>query len=125
MEKIVVVEDNEQNRELIVELLKLKEYKVYAAENAEDGIKMVFKERPDLILMDIQLPGMDGIEATKIIKGSPETRDIPVVAVTAHVIPGYVDTLVKVGFYDCIPKPFSVKEFYRRISEILEEKKQG
>ena len=85
---ILVVEDNALNLKLARSLLFLGGYRVLEAEDAEKGIQMAFRHRPDLILMDLQLPGIDGLEATQVIKENQETRKIPVVALTSYAMPG-------------------------------------
>src|SRR5436309_14227141 len=91
-EKILVVEDNPLNMELTADILGTAGYVVLQAENAERGIALARAEKPALILMGVRLPGMDGLLATEILKREAETRDIPVVALTAHAMKGGQDT---------------------------------
>jgi two-component system, cell cycle response regulator DivK len=83
--RILVVEDQEDNRQIIRDLLTATEYEIMEAESGEQALEAVAKQRPDLILMDIQLPGMDGYEATRRIKADPALRSIPIIAVTSYV----------------------------------------
>ena len=87
-EKILVIEDNALNLKLVRSLLMLEDYEVVEADNAETGIQLAKEQHPDLILMDIQLPGMDGLSATRELKADPDVTDIPVVALTAYAMLG-------------------------------------
>ena len=82
-ELILVVEDNEKNRKLVRDVLTVKGYRLAEAENGEDGVRLAREQRPDLVLMDIQLPGMNGIEALGHLRADPLTRAVPIIAVTA------------------------------------------
>lgn len=117
--KIVIVEDNPFNMELVHDILAIKGYKIYEAVDAEQGIEMIAKIQPDLVLMDIQLPGMDGIEATKIIKSQESTKDIPVIAVTANAMKGDREEIISQGFDDYISKPIELTILTEKVAEIL------
>lgn len=119
--KILIVEDNELNRELFRDLLNMKGYHTLEAESGEKGVEVAIKECPDLILLDIQLPGMDGTQVLQRIKGNEKTKSIPVIAVTAHAMKGYGEDLIKRGFSDYVPKPFGVVEFLEKIKGFLSE----
>jgi CheY-like chemotaxis protein len=108
-EKILVVEDNPLNMELAVDVLGAAGYIVLQAENAERGIALARAERPALILMDVRLPGMDGLSATEILKGEPETREIPVVALTAHAMKGDEEKALAAGCKGYITKPIDTR----------------
>ncbi len=116
-ELILVVEDKETNRKLVRDVLTFKGYEVTEATNAEDGLRMVRERRPDLILMDIHLPGMDGISALRALRADPETRTIPVVALTASAMPEEQDEILSAGFDGYETKPIGVK----RLQEVVLE----
>src|SRR5262252_1525959 len=118
-ELILLVEDNDNNRLLIRDVLQASGYRVIEAENAEDGVRMASEERPALVLMDIQLPGMSGIEALQRLRADPITRAIPVVAVTASAMTQDRSQIMAAGFDGYQSKPISVKSFLQTIREIL------
>jgi two-component system, cell cycle response regulator DivK len=118
-ELILLVEDNDNNRMLVRDVLQATGYRVVEAENAEDGLRMATEQRPALILMDIQLPGMNGIEALKRLRADPATRAIPVVAVTASAMTQDRSQIMAAGFDGYQSKPISVKGFLQTIREIL------
>lgn len=109
-EVILVVEDNSLNAKLIFDVLTAKGYQVIESITAEDGLLLAEEHQPDLILMDIRLPGMDGITALGKLKLSESTRHIPVMAVTASVMPSERDELLSAGFDGFQPKPVNLKE---------------
>jgi two-component system cell cycle response regulator DivK len=109
--KILVVEDNEISMMLAHDLLKLAGYAVLKAYSAEAAIQMAQAERPNLIVMDIGLPKMDGLTATGILKADPETAAIPIVALTAHAMPGDKERMLRAGCDFYFAKPFDVKVF--------------
>ena len=115
---ILVVEDNALNLKLVRSLLTLGGYQVLEAEDAEKGIQMASLHQPDLILMDIQLPGIDGLEATRIIKGNPETRKIPVVALTSYAMPGD-EQGKEAGCSGYITKPINTRTFMESVRGYL------
>ncbi len=114
-ELILVVEDKETNRKLVRDVLTFKGYEVAEATNAEDGLRMVRERRPDLILMDIHLPGMDGLSALRALRADPETCTIPVVALTASAMPEEQDEILSAGFDGYETKPIGVK----RLQEVV------
>ena len=116
---ILVVEDNALNLKLVRSLLALGGYQVLEAENAEKGIQMASTHQPDLILMDIQLPGIDGLEATRVIKGNPETREIPVVALTSYAMPGDEIKAQEAGCSGYITKPINTRTFMESVNGYL------
>ena len=95
--KVLVVEDNELNMKLVKDLLKIGKYQVFEAVDAERGIQLAREHQPNLILMDIQLPGMNGLCAIKLIKEDDSLKDIPVVALTSHAMAGDKDKAIKAG----------------------------
>ena len=117
---ILVVEDNDLNLELVVAALELRQYRVLQAGDAETGIQLARTHLPDLILMDIQLPGMDGYTATRLIKSDPPTRDIPVVALTAYAMKSDQERALQAGCSGCITKPFSLNAFLDQVKTYLE-----
>ncbi len=116
---ILLVEDNEADRLLAKYLLLLRQYQVYEAATAQEAFEILKTHRPDLIIMDILLPDMNGLEATKKIKENPETREIPVVAVTAYVIGGDRERALAAGCVEFIRKPIDKETFVNQITSYL------
>ena len=112
---ILVVEDNELNMELITDVLTLAGFEILKAWDGPEGLTVAAEVRPDLILMDLQLPGMDGIEATRQLKARNETAAIPVIAVTSHAMKGGRDNAMAEGCLDYITKPIDVSTLADRI----------
>jgi two-component system cell cycle response regulator DivK len=117
--RILVVEDQEDNRQIVRDLLTTTDYEVMEAENGEEALAAVAKQRPDLILMDIQLPIMDGYEATRRLKADPALRAIPVIAVTSYALSGDEEKARAAGCDDFVPKPFSPRELLAKIRKYL------
>jgi two-component system cell cycle response regulator DivK len=122
-ELILVVEDKETNRKLARDVLQFKGYQVAEAVTAEEGIVMANEKKPDLILMDIHLPGMDGVAALLKLRSDPETRDIPVVALTASAMPDEQDRILSAGFDGYETKPIGVKRLQEAVLEGLEARR--
>jgi len=120
--KILLVEDNPVNRRLAEFLLRSAGYQVREAATAQEAFELLKVDRPDLIVMDIQLPGMDGLEATKKIKEEPATRDIPVVAVTSYAMKGDRENALAAGCVGYITKPVDKATFVREIAEHISNK---
>ncbi len=116
---ILIVEDNARNLKLARDILNHVGYRTLEAENAEDGLALARAQRPDLVLMDVQLPGMDGVEALGRLKTDPLTADIPVVALTAFAMRDDRDRLLAVGFDAYLDKPLNVREFPRQVEAVL------
>ena len=116
---ILVVEDQEDNRQIVRDLLTITDYEVTEAENGEEALASVAKQRPDLILMDIQLPIMDGYEATRRLKADPALRAIPIIAVTSYALSGDEEKARAAGCDDFVPKPFSPRELLAKIRKYL------
>lgn len=114
MKKILVVEDVDFNRDLIVQLLE-DNYQVIEAVDGEEGIEIAQKERPELILMDLSLPIMDGWEATRRLKANPDLRSIPVIALTAHAMKGDEEKALAAGCDDYLAKPINEDELIAKI----------
>ncbi len=117
--KILLVEDNPVNRRLAEFLLRSQGYQVRAATNAQEAFDTIKVERPDLILMDVQLPGMDGLEATRKLKEEPTTRDIPVVAVTSYAMKGDREKALAAGCSGYITKPIDKDTFVQEVATVL------
>ena len=120
MSLILIVEDNDKNLKLVRDVLQVKGYATIEAGNAEDGIKLASERSPDLILMDIQLPGMSGIDALAVLRGNPRTAAIPVVAVTASVMQQDRNKITEAGFNAYVGKPINLKEFLDTVRHALE-----
>jgi len=118
-ELVLVVEDNPINLKLVRDILKAQGYRVAESTTGEEALDALKFIRPDLILMDIQLPGMDGLRAARLLRDNPETRDIPVVALTAHVMRGDEVKAKEAGCAGYIPKPIEPGEFPRQIAAFL------
>ena len=121
-EKILLVEDNEVNRRLAEFLLRSHGFFVIQAATALEAFEMLKTDRPDLIVMDIQLPGIDGLEATKKLKNDPATRDIPVVAVTSYAMKGDRESALAAGCAGYVTKPIEKTTFIREVSKNLGQK---
>ena len=118
--KILVIEDNALNMKLVVTLLRLSQFEIIEANDAEDGLKLAHIHRPNLILMDIQLPGMSGLQATQVIKKDAELKDVPVVALTSYVMEGDKDKIINAGCDGYIPKPIDTRHFLETISAYID-----
>ena len=121
-ELILIVEDDDKNRKLVRELLQFKGYRTLDAVTGEDGVALAATHRPDLILMDYQLPGIDGIEAFRRIRDAAATAHIPIVAVTASAMPGQARRMKEAGFDGFQSKPINVKEFIQVVSDMFSGK---
>lgn len=121
MATVLVVEDNPANMTLATFLLKSAGYAVLSATDAEAGLALARTEQPDLVLMDIQLPGMDGLEACAILKKSEATRDIPVIALTALAMKGDEERIRAAGCDGYIAKPLAYREFLATIAARLQK----
>ena len=122
---ILVVEDNERNLKLVRDVLEYAGYDVRVARTAEDGITLAVSEPPDLVLMDLQLPGIDGMEALRRLRESPRTADIPVVAVTAQAMKQDRERALEAGFNGYIEKPISVRAFPDQVRSFLTDGQVG
>jgi two-component system cell cycle response regulator DivK len=121
MAKILVIEDNEKNLKLAAFLLLKQGYEVQTAINAEEGIALANAEQPDLILMDIQLPGMDGIQATQVLRSNPSTEHIKIIALTAFAMDGDQQRILEAGFDSYISKPIRYQSFLADVDQFLRE----
>ena len=118
MKKILVVEDVEFNRDLLVQLLE-DDYEVLTAVNGEEGIALAQRERPDLVLMDLSLPVIDGWEATRRIKANPDLKDIPIIALSAHAMLGDEDKARQAGCDDYLSKPLNDNLLFAKLAKFL------
>jgi two-component system, cell cycle response regulator DivK len=118
MRKILIVEDVEYNRDLLVQLLE-EEYEILTAADGAGGIETAARDRPDLILMDLSLPGVDGWEATRRLKARPETEAIPVIALTAHAMHGDEDRARACGCDDYLTKPIDEDQLFAKLARFL------
>ena len=119
--RILVVEDQEDNRQIIRDMLSATDYEIMEAESGEQALEAVAKQRPDLILMDIQLPGMDGYEATRQIKADPGLRSITIIAVTSYALSGEEQKARAAGCDEYVPKPYSPRQLLAKIRQYLPE----
>jgi two-component system cell cycle response regulator DivK len=119
MKRVLVIEDNEKNMYLISFLLESNDYGVIKATRGEEGVKLAVKEKPDLILMDIQLPDIDGLEAVKKIRETAQGKEIPIIAVTSYAMSGDREKLIKGGCTGYIEKPINIEAFLSEIKKYL------
>jgi two-component system, cell cycle response regulator DivK len=120
MSKILLVEDNEMNRDMLSRRLTRRGYEVLIAVDGATGVSMAMAEKPDLILMDMSLPIMDGWEATRKIKANPTTRSIPTIALTAHAMAGDREKALEAGCDDYDTKPIELSRLLEKIATFLE-----
>ena len=118
-ESILVIEDNEKNLKLVRDVLTFHGYRVVSAETAEEGLRLAGESPPDLVVMDIHLPGMSGIEALGELRAKAATRAIPVLAFTASVMPQDRHTITSAGFDGFLSKPIAIKELVDTIASAL------
>lgn len=119
-ELILIVEDNEKNRKLVRDVLQFKGYQTIEVETAEQAIRVAQESRPALIVMDVQLPGMDGVTALNHLRADSRTKGIPVIAVTASAMPHERTTILAAGFDGYQAKPISVTEFLKEVRRMLD-----
>lgn len=118
MKKILIVEDVEFNRDLVVQLLE-DDYMILTAADGESGVELAERERPDLILMDLSLPGIDGWEATRRIKANEALRNIPIIALTAHAMRGDAEKARACGCNDYLSKPIDEDLLFEKLRQFL------
>jgi two-component system cell cycle response regulator DivK len=119
MSLVLIVEDNEKNLKLVRDILQAKGYQTAEARSAEDGLRLVAERRPRLVLMDIQLPGMNGIEALRRLRADPATASIPVLAISASVMQEARKEITEAGFDGFIEKPISLHRFLEAVEKAL------
>ena len=120
-EKILIVEDNPLNMELVRDLLEARGYVVLEASTAQEGIEMVHKEMVDLVSMDVQLPGMDGLTATRLLRQDTNLADLKIVALTAHAMKGDEQKVLEAGCNGYISKPIDTRQFPVQIAVYLQK----
>ena len=123
--RILVVEDNPMNMELAVDLLKLRGHEVLSAVTGQEALEISAREKLDLILMDVQLPGMDGLAVTRKLKENPATEHIPVVALTAHAMKGDEERMLSHGCIGYIAKPINTREFPEAVEKFIGSIEKG
>lgn len=121
MTTILIVEDNDKNMKLARDILQAKGYATLEAVTGEDGVRLAKEQRPALVLMDIQLPGINGIEALRQLRADPATASIPVIAVTASVMASDRRQITDAGFDGYVAKPINLKEFVDAVRRGLKE----
>jgi two-component system cell cycle response regulator DivK len=119
MKRILVVEDNEKNMYLVCFILKDNKYDTIKAASGEEGVELAIKEKPDLILMDIQLPGIDGLEATKRIRETESGRKVPIIAITSYAMSGDRKKLLEGGCTGYIEKPINLDVLLSEIKKYI------
>ena len=124
-ELILIVEDNEQNRKLTRDLLQVNGYLTIEAETGEDAVVLATTRAPDLVVMDIHLPGMSGVDALAQLRATPATRALPVVAYTASVMPQDRNEIMAAGFDAFLSKPIDLDLFLQTIADVLERRDLG
>ena len=122
MPKILIVEDNEENRDSLSRRLQRRGFAVIIAEDGKAGVAMAQSEKPGLILMDMNMPELDGWEATRQLKAAAETKDLPVIALTAHAMSGDRDRALEVGCADYHTKPVEFPKLLAQIETLLQNK---
>jgi CheY-like chemotaxis protein len=123
--KILIVEDNEDSRELVVKVLRNKGFDTVEAADGEEAIDKATKEKPELILLDISIPKMDGYEVARRLKSLEEFSEIPIVALTAHAMKGDREKVIAAGFEGYISKPINVRELPDQVRSYLKGKRES
>ncbi len=124
-ELILIVEDNEKNRKLVRDILQFRGYQLLESETAEEGIKLAREKKPALILMDFHLPGMNGIEALKVLRADEATKGIPAIAFTASAMTEDRQKIMAAGFEGLQTKPIHVKEFVQAVKDAVAKNVAG
>jgi CheY-like chemotaxis protein len=123
-ELILIIEDNEKNRKLCRDVLQVKGYRTIESETAEEGLKLAGEKSPALILMDIQLPGMDGVTAMKQLKADAKMKTIPIIAITASAMTNNRTSMLAEGFDGYQTKPITLKDFIGEVERLLKVRSQ-
>jgi CheY-like chemotaxis protein len=119
--KVLVIEDNDRNRKLVKILLEANKYEVIEAKTGEEALTCLQNDKPDLILLDIQLPNMDGLTLTRILRSNQKTKDIPIVAVTAYAMKGDKERVLDAGCDAYISKPIDTRELPMIVANMIKE----
>ena len=122
MAKILVIEDNDRNRKLVKILLEANKYSVIEARTGEEALKYLQDDKPDLILLDIQLPNMDGLTLARMLRADQKTKDIPIVAVTAYAMKGDKERMLEAGCDAYVSKPIDTRELPVIIANLINTK---
>jgi two-component system cell cycle response regulator DivK len=122
-ELVLIVEDNDKNRKLVRDVLMFKGYEVIETETGEEGVRLAQERRPSLVLMDIRLPGIDGVEALRRLRAEETTREIPIMAMTASVMSEDRQKIMAAGFDAYQSKPINVTEFVAAVEQLLERRR--
>jgi two-component system, cell cycle response regulator DivK len=117
--RVLVIEDNLLNLELVTDLLEAGDFKVWQARTAEEGIRLAREAMPDIVLMDLGLPGMDGLEATRALKTDPTTCRVPIIALTAHAMRGDKDVACAAGCDGYLTKPIDTRTFAADVAHFI------
>jgi len=120
VKQVLLIEDNASNRKLLGDLLRHAGHQVHLAESADAGIELALAQRFDLVVMDIQLPGMDGLTATRLLRANPLTQALPVLAVTAHAMRGDRQRILDAGCDGYVAKPIAYKTFLAEVGRLIE-----
>ena len=120
---VLIVEDNDKNRKLVRDVLTFKGYEVIESETGEEGVRLARERRPSLVLMDIRLPGIDGVEALRRLRAEETTRGIPVMAMTASVMSEDRQKIMAAGFDGYQSKPINVTDFVAAVAQLLERRR--
>ncbi len=118
-EKILIVEDNPKNMRVIEMTLRTRDYTLLKATDGQEALDMAMRERPDLIIMDLRLPKMSGLEVTRKLRETPGFNRIPIIAITAYVIKGDKERVINAGFDAYLPKPFNTREFPGLVAQVM------
>jgi len=123
-EKILIVEDNPPNMRLMEMTLRLKGYELLQATDGEEALNMAIREKPDLIIMDLNLPKVSGLEVTKRLRQMPAFNHTPIIAVTAHAMKGDKEKIIEVGCDAYLPKPINTHQLPRVVAEMLRQRQK-
>jgi CheY-like chemotaxis protein len=119
MRKVLIVDNNAEMREILVTVLELIGFTPITSKNARDGVEKALAEKPSLILMDIMMPEISGWEATQMLRGNPETKDVPILAATVLIRPSDLQRCIDAGCNDYIVKPFTVKDLRKKVQALI------
>ena len=123
--RVLVIEDNVLNLELVTDLLEASDFLVWQARTAEEGIRLAREARPDLVLMDLGLPGMDGLQATRALKTDAATSCVPIIALTAHAMRGDKDVASAAGCDGYLTKPIDTRTFAAKVAQFITSARTG